>query len=80
MNSRQRRVDRRLWKYSVDLYLADYGRYLEIWNWLTGRHGRNVTRCGWRDRAVEYRYDFSVAATWQFTDEKKFVEFMLRWA
>jgi hypothetical protein len=80
MNSRQRRVDRRHWKYSVTLDLLDYDHYLEMWDWLKGRYGSTVSRCGWRDRSAYYGYDNSVDTTWQFTDEKKYVEFMLRWS
>jgi hypothetical protein len=80
MNSKQRRVDRRYWKYSVPLTLRDYDQYIEIWNWLTSRYSSKVTRCGWRDRCVYHRSDDSLNTTWQFNDEKKLVEFMLRWS
>jgi hypothetical protein len=79
MNSRQRRVDRRHWKYSVPFTLRDYDHYLEIWDWLKSKYTTNVARCGWRDRTVYYR-NHTLGTTWQFNDEKKLVEFMLRWS
>jgi hypothetical protein len=80
MNSKQRRVDRRLWKYSVPLTLRDYDHYLEIWDWLKERYSSNAARCGWRDRNVHYTHNDTIGSVWQFYDEKKLVEFMLRWS
>ena len=79
MNSRQRRVDRRLWKYSVPLTLRDYDQYIEIWDWLKGRYSSKVAKCGWRDRNVYYRHNETIGTTWQFKDEKRAIEFILKW-
>jgi len=79
MNSHQRRKDRRLWKYSVSTDLKDYNQYVEIWDWLKRSYTSKVCKCGWRDRPY-YRYYDSFSIIWQFTDEKKLVEFLLRWS
>jgi len=80
MNSHQRRKDRRLWKYSVSTDLKDYNQYVEIWDWLKRSYTSKVRKCGWRDRHPYYRYYDSFSIIWQFTDEKKLVEFLLRWS
>lgn len=78
MNSKQRRKDKRLWKYSVKMTYRDYDHYDEMWNWLKERYGSKVNRCGWRDRHAWYpAMDYDVV--WEFVDQKKMVEFTLRW-
>ena len=83
MNSKQRRKDSRHWKYSVMIRAKDFEHYEEMWEWLKSKYGTKVHRCGWRDRhpLINYTYVpgewFNVV--WQFTDEKKLVEFSLRW-
>lgn len=80
MNSKQRRKDKRIWKYSVKIPYKDYDHYEEIWEWLKSHYGTNANRCGWRDR---HNYYLGVAldnVEWQFQEQKKYVEFMLRWS
>lgn len=82
MNSKQRRKDKRAWKYSVKVLAKDYDHYEEMWNWLDKNYGRKIYKCGWRDRYPSDSYFYSVTfeVIWQFTDQKKLVEFILRWA
>lgn len=78
MNSKQRRKDKRLWKYRVKMTYTDYTDYDQMWNWLANKHGKKANRCGWRDRMGWYpaqEYD----VIWEFNEQKKMVEFMLRW-
>jgi hypothetical protein len=78
MNSKQRRKDKRLWKYSVKMTYRDYAHYEEMWGWLKSRYGSKVYKCGWRDRHAWYpAQEYNVE--WQFLEEKRMVEFMLRW-
>lgn len=84
MNSKQRRKDKRTWKYSVTVRAKDFGHYEEMWEWLKMRHGTNVHKCGWRDRHPDIHYDDyldgTFAVIWEFLDKKKAVEFTLRWS
>ena len=78
MNSRQRRRDRRLWKYSIKISYTDFAHYSAMWEWLKSQYGTNVHRCGWRDRHEWYpanEYDVE----WQFIDQRRAVEFALKW-
>ena len=82
MNSKQRRVDRRCWKYSVITYVDDYDNYTEMWSWLKQRHGTNVNQCGWRDRHLANLYteaDDTMPVKWEFIREKDALEFALKW-
>ena len=52
MNSKQRRKDKRKWKYSVVTTSRDYDHYEEKWNWLKNHYSANAAKCGWRDRPL----------------------------
>ena len=85
MNSRQRRVDRRYWKYSVSVIAKDYDQYLEMWDWLVARHGKKINKCGWRHfDGWEYvdpgHISDRIRIRWQFTNEKNALAFALAWA
>lgn len=82
MNARQRRQDRKLWRYSVETVARDWDHYSEMWHWLKAKHTAKVTRCGWRDR-IDRRNNSepeNYPVTWQFIHERDAIEFALRWA
>lgn len=82
MNARQRRRDRRLWRYSVVVSIDNYEQYIEMWKWLQTQHGIKATRCGWRDRVkvgtVDDPFEL-LEITWQFVREQDASNFTLRW-
>ena len=80
MNSRQRRKDRKLWRYSIVTVARNYDHYDEMWTWLKQRHGTRVRNCGWRDRVQAHGPDDEYRITWQFVREQAAAEFALRWA
>lgn len=82
MNSKQRRQDRKLWRYSIITVAEDWYHYEEMWNWLKARHGTKVTMCGWRDR-IDRRNTCdqeNYKVVWQFINQRDAIEFALRWA
>ncbi len=80
MNSRQRRQDRKLWRYSIVTVLRNYEHYEEIWHWLRERHGARARDCGWRDRSDYLNNIGKYRVVWQFIRETDAAEFALRWA
>lgn len=80
MNSRQRRQDRKRWRYSIVTVAQDWDHYNEMWQWLNVKHGRKVTQCGWRDRHDMYDNDTNFEVRWEFDNERNATEFALRWA
>ena len=80
MNSRQRRKDKRFWKYSVKIILKNYDHYSEMWDWCKLQYGSINDRCGWRERGYDdYLIYGNETIEWQFNDKRKYVEFSLRW-
>ncbi len=81
MNSKQRRKDRRAWKYEIDLGSRSYNDYLDMWNWLAHRHGIFINLCGWRAKAeVNLKTDDEYFLVWQFLRRRDAVEFALKWS
>lgn len=82
MNAKQRRQDRKLWRYSIATVARDWDHYNAMWEWLKSRHGANASRCGWRDRIMYRHYcnQENYQVVWQFTNEQNAIEFALRWA
>lgn len=80
MNSRQRRQDRRLWKYRVVTQTHDFEDYVAQWQWLDQRHGKRVVKCGWRDRDHGYGHGSPYHTVWEFIHAQDATEFALRWA
>ena len=81
MNSKQRRIDRRCWKYSVPTLCRDWDEYNDMWQWLGKRHGKKIYRCGWREKTSWVdSYSDRIQVTWEFRKEKDLVEFILRWS
>ncbi len=78
MNSRQRRKDRRIWKFQVKHEYIPYELYSEMWEWLKVCYGTNVHKCGWRDR-ITWDHLHNVKVTWEFTNEKDANWFALKW-
>ena len=79
MNSKQRRKDRKRWRYSVTIGYTDTSNwgddavvYQQIWDWCAKNFGTIVDRCGWRDRDCGDR--------WEFDCPKKAALFALRWS
>ena len=73
MNSKQRRKERREWKYKVVTPTPDWHRYLDKFDWCVKNFGGCVDD-GWRDP----RY-YSDYAEWKFNCPKKAALFALRW-
>lgn len=70
MNSKQRRTDKRMWKYHVDVSpVLDPS---EIWFWCRSTFGFRVSD-GWRSK---YKV---VDGRWEFDSEEKAAMFALRW-
>lgn len=83
MNSKQRRKDRRQWKYTVNTIAKDYDHYIEMWNWLANAYGRKILSCGWRvkfELHTIYEYDESLPMQWIFDNQHKASNFAMRWA
>lgn len=81
MNSRQRRTDKRKWKYKITTSLSDYEVYLTMWDWLVRKYGRQVSKCGWRERfEVDNRDPLAFIVEWEFLEQKAAVEFALKWS
>jgi len=79
MNSKDRRKDRRAWKYSVATphvmmtgVAGMQDEYDAMWNWCKENFGSDARYCGWRDREWGER--------WEFNDSKKAALFSLRWS
>lgn len=79
MNSHQRRKERKLWRYHVEVSFAHFmyrdeeiEYYMEIFDWCKKNFGDNAERCGWRDR-----WD---GGRWEFNCPKKAALFALRWS
>ena len=81
MNSKQRRIDRRCWKYSIPKACRDWDEYNDMWQWLAKRYGKKIYKCGWREK-TEWPYSWSdqIHVVWEFRREKDLVEFILRWS
>lgn len=76
MNARQRRRDRKLWKYSVTVdEIKSYVHYNHMFDWcvanyknpVDGRHAR------WREKHGYF------GTCWQFTDSAAATAFALKW-
>ena len=81
MNSRQRRQDRREWRYKIDLGSRPYDDYAAMFAWLGERHGRKIAKCGWRSNIEpNNNTDDEYFLVWQFLREQDAAEFALRWA
>lgn len=83
MNSKQRRKDRRQWKYEVNTIAKDYDHYIEMWEWLSNTYGKKILRCGWRVKffvSIIREYDESFPIQWIFDDQQKASNFALKWA
>jgi len=83
MNSKQRRRDKRIWRYKISTYPISYVEYNEMWKWLVSKHGKLSHCCGWRDRvrynALDACIEDELLVDWQFVKEKHAIEFALRW-
>jgi hypothetical protein len=75
MNSRQRRYDRKKWRYQVKLSYeqADRNGYDRMFAWCRDTFGNSVECSGWREK---HRH---IGTWWQFTSAKKAALFSLRW-
>lgn len=80
MNSRQRRRDKKLWCYRIEVIARNHYHYSEMWDWLNKRYGKKAATCGWRDRQSIYDDDINFKVRWEFTTERIATEFALRWA
>lgn len=71
MNSKERRKDKRKWKYSVRYAYTDCDRYDEMWDWLVATFGNKNGQC-WRE-CYGHIGDY-----WQFDNEQAMTMFVLR--
>ena len=76
MNSRERRYDRRLWRYQVK-YDVNAGQgpqsrdeYDEMWDWCAAQWGRRTNV--WREKIG------CVGTHWQFRNEQAYLLFVLK--
>jgi hypothetical protein len=76
MNARQRRTDRKRWKYHVTLTYeqADRNGYDHMFDWCCDTFGNGVVCAGWREK---HNY---IGTWWQFTNAEKAALFSLKWA
>jgi len=76
MNSKQRRQDRKKWKYSVRLTYeqADRNGYDNMFDWCCDTFGNGKVCAGWREKHQE------IGTWWQFTNSKKAALFALKWS
>jgi hypothetical protein len=80
MNSKQRRKDNRAWKYRIDMGIRKFNDYVDMWCWLSEKHGKKVSSCGWRDRLDEVdELNDQYRLVWEFIKERDAIEFSLRW-
>ena len=73
MNSKQRRKDRREWKYTIVTPTQDWHHYIDMFDWCVKNFGGCVTD-GWRDPR-----HYSDCAEWKFNCPKKAAVFAMRW-
>ena len=76
MNSRQRRQDRKKWKYNVKLSYdqADRNGYDNMFDWCRVTFGNGVSQNTWREKHQE------IGTCWQFSDSKAAALFALKWS
>lgn len=73
MNSKQRRKDRREWKYKIAVSATDLDQYMVIFDWCAKNFGGCVDD-GWRDPR-----EYGDYAEWKFNCPKKAALFAMRW-
>ena len=81
MNSKQRRQDRKKWKYHVRLTYdqADRNGYDNMFDWCRDTFGNGVRNNLWREESwSEFHQEFGTS--WQFTDGKTAALFALKWS
>jgi hypothetical protein len=71
MNSKQRRKDKRKWKYSVRYSHTDIERYNEMWDWCAATFGNHKDET-WREKFGH------IGDYWQFETEQAMTLFVLR--
>jgi len=81
VNSKQRRLDRRKWRYNVSVKTPSFQRYIDQWSWLDERFGRIIAECGWREhRENADCWDITGYSIWEFERERDASAFDLRWS
>ena len=76
MNSKQRRQDKRRWKWTVPLSLKQRNNndYDQMFDWCVATYGNGAKRnVGWREA---HRH---VGTLWEFDQEQGAILFALRW-
>jgi hypothetical protein len=75
MNSKQRRRDKKLWKYEVNLTYEQVDRngYDNMFDWCRDTFGNNLRNGGWREKHGHY------GTCWQFKTQERATVFTLRW-
>jgi hypothetical protein len=76
MNSRQRRADRKKWRYEVTINAVKSSKdYDAMFDWCVANYGNTcgISSNGWREK---HGY---IGTCWQFNDSAKAAAFALRW-
>jgi hypothetical protein len=76
MNSRQRRADRKKWRYEVTINAVKSSKdYDAMFDWCVANYGntRGISANGWREK---HGY---IGTCWQFNNSAKAAAFALRW-
>ena len=74
MNARQRRADRKRWKYNVSIDEdRSYEQYNEMFDWCVTNFKNTLTHNKWREKHGHF------GTCWQFTDSAAAIAFALKW-
>jgi hypothetical protein len=76
MNSKQRRVDRKEWRYEVTIDEGkSFADYDAMFDWCVTNYGnsRGIGRNGWREKHGHF------GTCWQFNNSRKAMAFALKW-
>lgn len=73
MNARQRRRDRKLWRYTVSIDVTSWSKYDLMFDWCVANYGNRVCQNVWREKHGHF------GTCWQFTDPAVATAFALKW-
>jgi hypothetical protein len=76
MNSRQRRADRKEWRYEVTINESQsFVNYDAMFDWCVANYGntRGISPNGWREKHGHF------GTCWQFNSSTKAIAFALKW-
>jgi hypothetical protein len=76
LNSRQRRADRKAWRYEVTIDEGkSFAEYDAMFDWCIANYGnsRGISANGWREK------HWHRGTCWQFNNSSKAIAFALKW-